>query len=68
VLGWQAFRVLIVTTVPARVENCRQEIAAELGSSKARKLFLLTTLDDMRRGLLTATILDVDGKQVSLAP
>jgi hypothetical protein len=68
VLGWQAFRVLIVTTVPARVENCRQEIAAELGSLKARKLFLLTTLDDMRRGLLTATILDVDGKQVSLVP
>ncbi len=68
VLGWQAFRVLIVTTSAARVENCRHEIAAELGSSRVRKLFLMTTLEDVRRGLLEARIVDVDGNQVSLAP
>ncbi len=68
VLGWQAFRVLIVTTSAARVETCRQEIAAELGSSRARKLFLMTTLDDVRRGLLEASVLDVDGGRVPLAP
>ncbi len=68
VLGWQAFRVLIVTTSAARVENCRQEIAAELGSSRTRKLFLMTTLDDVRRGLHDASIFDVDGARVTLSP
>jgi uncharacterized membrane protein len=68
VLGWQAFRVLIVTASAARVESCRAEIAAELGSSRARKLFLMTTLDEVRRGLLGATVVDVDGNRVSLTP
>ena len=64
-LGWENFRVLILTTSSGRVKSCVAAARKQFGSASVGRIFLFGTLE-ASHDMFNHEFVDIDGKQVRL--